>query len=303
MPTIPRTLLLLLTLGVVTGAAEAAKIRVVASLPDLKALTEEVGGDLVEVDAIARSSQNAHDVELRPSLMAKLRRADLFITNGLELDYWANALAQSAANPRVVTGSPYRIDASRGVPILEVPTSKVDRSMGDIHPQGNPHYTLDPSTAPIVTTNIVEALARVAPGDRPAFERRRKEFLARLSEANARWVKTLEPFKGTRVVTNHNSWIYLLTHFGFQLAGMIEDRPGIPPSPSHLVQLIRSMQQERVKLIILEPWGDPRPPERVAAEVGAKVVVLAHTVGAIKGTETYIGLFDYNVSALANALK
>lgn len=293
-----------LGLGLVTGALAADKIRVVASLPELKSLAEAVGGDLVEVDALARGSQNAHDVELRPSLMLKLRRADLFVTNGLELDYWAEALAQGASNPAVISGAPGRIDASRGIQPLEIPTGRIDRSMGDVHPLGNPHYTLDPANAPTITANIVEGLARVAPQQRTTFEGRRQEFLGRLTAAQARWAKTLEPFKGTRVVVNHNTWIYFLSRFGLDQAATIEDRPGIPPSPAHLARLIRQMQQEKIKVIILEAWGDRRQAERIATEAGGgKVVVLAHSVGAVKGTDSYLAMLDYNVTTLANALR
>lgn len=305
MPRLLRGILAALSsLGVlVAGAPADATVRAVASTPDLKSLTELVGGGLVEVDALARGNQNVHDVEVRPSLMVKLRRADLLVVNGLELDGWAEAVVQGANNPRLLVGGVGRVDASRGVPVLEVPAGRVDRSMGDVHPQGNPHYTLDPQTAAIVTANIVEGLTRVAPADREAFETRRREFLGRLQAAQARWTKTLEAFRGARVVVNHNSWIYFLSRFGLEQAGTVEDRPGIPPSPGHLARLIQQMRQERIKVLILEPWGDRKLAERVANEAAARVVVLAHTVGAVKGVESYLDLFDYNVNALAEALK
>ncbi|MBI2155993.1 MAG: zinc ABC transporter substrate-binding protein [Candidatus Rokubacteria bacterium] len=305
MPRLLRGILAALSsLGVlVAGAPADATVRAVASTPDLKSLTELVGGGLVEVDALARGNQNVHDVEVRPSLMVKLRRADLLVVNGLELDGWAEAVVQGANNPRLLVGGVGRVDASRGVPVLEVPAGRVDRSMGDVHPQGNPHYTLDPQTAAIVTANIVEGLTRVAPADREAFETRRREFLGRLGAAQARWTKTLEAFRGARVVVNHNSWIYFLSRFGLEQAGTVEDRPGIPPSPGHLARLIQQMRQERIKVLILEPWGDRKLAERVANEAAARVVVLAHTVGAVKGVESYLDLFDYNVNALAEALK
>jgi len=280
-----------------------AKIRVVASTPELKSLTEVVGGDLVDVDTLARSSQNFHDVEVRPSLMVKLRRADLLVINGLDLDYWVDALVQGSNNPRLLLGGVGRVDASRGVRVLEVPTGRIDRSMGDVHPQGNPHYTHDPATAEVVTANILEGLARVTPEHRARFERRRGEFLARLNEAQTRWLRALEPVRGARVVVNHNSWIYFLSRFGLHQLGTVEDRPGIPPSPAHLANLIRQMREARVKVLILDPWGDRQLAERIAAEAGARVVVLAHTVGALKGTNTYLDMLEHNVSALVQALR
>ncbi len=179
-------------------AAPAGRVRVVATITDLKSLTEAVGGALVEVDALARPAQSPHDLEVRPSLMVKVRNADLVVLNGLELDQWAEVVIQGANNPRAVPGGSGRVDASRGVPVLEVPSTRVDRSMGDVHPSGNPHYTLDPGLAPIVTANILEGLARVAPEHRAAFERQRGEFLARLERAMTRWREALAPARGAK---------------------------------------------------------------------------------------------------------
>jgi zinc/manganese transport system substrate-binding protein len=286
-----------------TSAAGAHKLRVVTTIPDLKALVEEVGGDLVDVESLARGTQNAHEVEIRPSLMLKLRRADLFFENGLELDAWSDVAVQGANNPRIVRGSPGRVDVSRGVQVLDVPSARVDRSMGDVHPFGNPHYSLDPGLSPIVTQNIVDGLVRVAPELRVTFEKNRDAFLARLEEAMVRWTKTLEPVKGTKVVVYHPDYIYFLTRFGIVQAGMLEDRPGIPPSPQHLAQQIRRMKDERIKVILVQPWNDLKLAQRVAEEAGARAVVIPTMVGGVKGVETYIGTIDYNVTALAQALR
>jgi ABC-type Zn uptake system ZnuABC Zn-binding protein ZnuA len=235
--------------------------------------------------------------------MLKLRRADLLVVNGLELDYWIDPLALGSNNARVQPGGPGRVDVSRGVEVREVPAGRVDRSMGDVHPLGNPHYTLDPDSAPQVTANILDALLRVAPEHQAVFQARRDDFLARLRMARERWAAALAPFRGVRVVVNHNSWIYFLARFGLEQAGTIEDRPGIPPSPAHLARLIGQMRQQGVKVVIVEPWGDRRTAERLAAEAGATVVVLAHAVGALKGTDSYVALFDHNVTALVRALS
>src|SRR5262249_6345463 len=179
------------------------KIRVVTTIPDLKALTDEVGGDLVAVESLARGTQNAHELEIRPSLMLKLRRADLLIENGLELDSWAEVAVQGANNPKIIRGAPGRIDASRGIQVLDVPAARVDRATGDVHPLANPPSRLDPGKAPIIPQNIVDGLARLAPDERAAFEKNRQAFLARLNEAMARWAQTLEPVKGAKVVVYH----------------------------------------------------------------------------------------------------
>jgi zinc/manganese transport system substrate-binding protein len=293
-----------LALALLAGRIDAAdKVRVVATITDLKALTEAVGGDLVEVDALARPSQNPHDLEVRPSLMLKVRRADALVINGLELDQWAEVVVQGANNPKVIPGAPGRVDVSQGIPVLEVPTTRVDRSMGDVHPVGNPHYTADPGIAPIMTATILEALARLAPQSRPVFERNRNEFLARLDQATAGWTKMLEPFRGAKIVEYHPLFAYLFTRFGLVRAGAVEDRPGIPPTPDHLVRLISDMKQQQIKLVVVEPWSDIKLAERIAQEAGAKVRVLAPNVGAVKEADTYLKMVDYNVRTIADGLR
>jgi zinc/manganese transport system substrate-binding protein len=279
------------------------KIRVVTTTTDLKALTEAVGGGLVEVDALARGNQNPHDLEVRPSLMVKVRRADVLVLNGLELDQWADVVVQGANNPKVIPGAPGRVDASAGILVLEVPTTRVDRSMGDVHPVGNPHYSLDPGLAPAVTANILEGLVRVAPEYRAMFERNRAEFLGRLEPALRGWSATLAPFKGAPVVVYHAQWAYLLARFGLTQVGTVEERPGIPPAPGHVAKLIQLMKDEKVKVVIVEPWSDYKLAERITQEAGGQVVLLATGVGAVKGAETYLDAVDYNVKTLAKALK
>ena len=306
MLTVTRVLLsvVLLASGLGAGRVDASgKIRVVATTTDLKALTEAVGGKLVDVDALARGNQNPHDLEVRPSLMVKVRQADLLIVNGLELDQWAEVVVQGANNPNVIPGARGRVDASSGVPLLEVPQSRVDRSMGDVHPVGNPHYTADPGTVAVVTANILAGLVRIAPEQRAAFERNREEFLARLDRALAGWSAEMAPFKGSKVVVDHNMWPYFLTRFGLVQAGSIEERPGIPPTPTHLTRLIASMKDDKVRVILTVPWGDQKLAARIAQETGARVVVAASAVGAVKGSDGYLETIDYNVKAIAQAMK
>jgi len=284
-------------------AEGAERLRVVTTTTDLKALTEAVGGDRVEVDALARGTQNPHDVEVRPSLMVKVRRADVLVVNGLELDQWAEVVVQGANNPKLGPGAPGRIDASAGLLVLDVPKGRVDRSMGDVHPMGNPHYTLDPGLAPAITANLLEGLARAAPAHRAAFERQREAFLGRLEEAMARWTTTLAPFNGAKVVQYHPDFVYLLTRFGLVNAGTIEDRPGIPPTPAHLARLIQAMKDQQVRLVVVEPWSDVKLAERIARDAGARVRVLAPTVGALKEADGYLAMLEHNVRALAEGLR
>jgi zinc/manganese transport system substrate-binding protein len=294
---------LFVSVSLFSAAFAAEKIRVVATIPDLKALTEEVGGKLVDVESLARGTQNAHELEIRPSLMLKLRRADLLIENGLELDSWADVAVQGANNPNIVRGAPGRVDVSHGIQVLEVPSTRVDRSMGDVHPLGNPHYSLDPGMAPIITQNIVDGLGRFSPDHRAEFEKNRQAFLTRLDEAMARWTRAMEPLKGARVVVYHPQWIYMLHRFGLNQAATLEDRPGIPASPAHLTRVIRQMKEEQIKVIIVEPWNDLKLATRVADEAGAKAVVLASMVGGVKGADSYIAAIDHNVNALVTAMK
>src|SRR5437667_115001 len=228
----------LVALSLLLPSAQAArKLRVVSTIPDLKSLVEAVGGDLVEVDVLTRGTQNFHEAEVRPSMMLKLRRADALIENGAELDAWADVAVLGANNPNIVRGAAGRIEISRGIPLLEVPSTRVDRSMGDVHPLGNPHFSLDPGLAPIITQNIVDGLSRLSADDRPAFEKNRQAFLEKLNREMERWNKVLEPVRGAKVVAYHPDVIYFLTRFGLVQVGTLEDRPGIPPSPQPLVQI------------------------------------------------------------------
>ena len=273
------------------------------TIPDLKSLAEAVGGEFVDVDSLTRGTQNFHEAEVRPSMMLKLRRADVLIENGLDLDAWADVAVNGANNPNIVRGAPGRVDISRGVPILEVPTTRVDRSMGDVHPLGNPHFSLDPGLAAIITQNIVDGLARVEPEYRAAFARNRDTFLARLEQEMGRWQKLMEPVRGAKVVVYHPDFVYFLTRFGLVQVATLEDRAGIPASPGHLVNVIKLMKAEAVKMILVEPWNDVKLANRVAEEAGAKAFVMATAVGAVKGADNYIAAIDFNVRTLAEALR
>jgi len=218
-------------------------------------------------------------------------------------DAWVEVAVQSANNASIVRGGRGRIEIARGIPLLEVPSVRVDRSMGDVHPLGNPHFSLDPGLAPAITQNIVDGLVRVAPQHRASFERNRAAFLARLDEQMVRWTKLMEPVKGNKVVVFHPVYVYLLTRFGLSQAAALEDRPGIPPSPQHLANIIRQMKEESIKAILVEPWNDVKLANRVAEEAGAKAYVMASAVGAVKGADNYIAAIDFNITTLAKALQ
>jgi zinc/manganese transport system substrate-binding protein len=301
---VPKVVGALIVAALCTIGAEAKdKVRVVTTIPDLKSLTEAVGGDLVDVESLTRGTQNFHEAEVRPSMMLKLRKADLLVENGLELDSWVDVAVNGANNPNIIRGARGRIEISRGVPLLEVPSTRVDRSMGDVHPLGNPHFSIDPGLAPIITQNILDGLVRVAPEQRATFEKNRAVFLAKVEERMAQWTKTLEPMRGAKVVVYHPTFIYFITRFGLTQVGSVEDRPGIPPSPQHLVNLIRQMKEEKVKVVLVEPWNDVKLATRIAEEAGARALVIASSVGAVKGADNYLAAIDYNVTMLAKALQ
>jgi ABC-type Zn uptake system ZnuABC Zn-binding protein ZnuA len=278
-------------------------MRVVATLPDLYVLTRAVAGTAATVDLVARFGQNPHDMEVRPSHMLLVRRADVLVRNGLEEDAWIDVIARGSNNPKAQRGSPNVIDVSQGIEVLKAPTVRVDRSMGDVHPLGSPHYTLDPANLPIVTYNIAAGLARAAPEHTRAFEANREAFLEKVAEADRRWKALLAPFRSAHIVRHHDSWPYMFRAFGLVEGGVIEDRPGIPPSPKHLAALIRRMRDEKVKIILLESWYPPDAANLVARDTGAKVLVVPQTPGAVKGTDDYVAHLDYILTAIAGALR
>ena len=304
--TLTRVLRTVLTVSIALLAwvlgSEAATLRVVATLPDLWALTRAVTGDLVSVELATRFGQNPHDMEIRPSQILLVKRADILVRNGLEEDAWIDPIVESAGNPKLLRGSPNVIEAVRGIAVRKMPTGPVDRSLGDVHPLGSPHYTLDPANMPTVTGNIAAGLAQMFPALAPQFETNRQAFLERLAVADRRWKAMLAPYRGAKIVSYHDSWPYFYPAFGLVEGGIIEDRPGIPPSPQHLASLIQQMKAEKVKVILLETWYPADVAKLVARESGAKVLVVPQTPGAVQGTEDYIAHLDYLVTTIANAL-
>jgi ABC-type Zn uptake system ZnuABC Zn-binding protein ZnuA len=288
--------------AIVPGAAAQSRLRVLATLPDLWAITRAIVGDLGEVQVATRPGQNPHDMEVRPSQIVLVKRAELLVRNGLDEDAWIDAVIESSGNPRLLRGAPSVVEAVRGLALLKVPGGPVDRSQGDVHPSGNPHFTLDPGTMPVVTANIVAGLVRARPDLREPLEANRERFLGDVAAAARRWRETLAPYQGAPLVSYHDSWPYFYRAFGFEELAIIEDRPGVPPSPQHLADVIRRMRERRVKVVLLESWYPADGAAGVARAAGARVLVLPQSPGAVKGTETYIAHLDVLVTTLARAL-
>jgi zinc/manganese transport system substrate-binding protein len=292
-----------LTLGA-RPARAASKLKIVTATMDMAALAEEVGGDRVEVESIARGYQDPHFVEAKPSFLLKLRKADLLIAVGLQLEIgWLPPLITQCGNPRIQLGAPGYLDASQFAEILEIPTGQITRAMGDVHPLGNPHYWLDPENGRRVARGIQGKLSELRPGDAAYFEQRFQSFGQRLSAAEKVWDAEMQPFHGRKIVTYHRSWPNFAKRFDLAVVGYIEPRPGIPPTPSHTIELIAFMRRENVKVIVVEPYFDLKTPKSIGSQTGAKVLVLLPSVGGEKEVTDYFKLFDYDIALLTKAFQ
>jgi zinc/manganese transport system substrate-binding protein len=303
-------LLIVLALGLIAGAllspivAEAKKLNVVTSTTDLAALTEEVGGDKVNVESIAKGYQDPHFVEAKPSFLLKLRQADLLIAVGLQLEIgWLPPLITQSGNPRIQVGATGYLDASQFAEILEIPQGTVTRAEGDVHPMGNPHYWLDPDNGRRIARGIANKLADMDTTDGAFFQQRFQDFEKRLLAAEQKWDAEMKPYRGRKVVTYHRSLPNFAKHFGLDVIGYVEPRPGIPPTPSHTLELIQLMKRENCKIILVEPYFDLKTPQSIARETGAQVVVYLPSVGGVKEVTTYFQLFDYDIALLTKAFQ
>jgi ABC-type Zn uptake system ZnuABC Zn-binding protein ZnuA len=277
---------------------------IVATTEDLAALVREVAGDKYKVEALARGYQDPHFVEAKPSFILKLHAADLLVVVGRELEIgWLPPLIQQSRNARVQPGAEGYFDASANVRILEIPTGQITRAMGDVHPQGNPHYWLDPDNGQRIAEALRDKLSKLDPADAAYFAGRTADFAKRLSEAEKKWDAAMAPYKGLKVVTYHRSWPNFCERFGLDVMGYVEPRPGIPPSPSHTLELIAEMKRMGVKILLVEPYFDLKTPQSIGRETGAKVVVLPPSVGGEKEITDYIKLFDYDIALVAAAIK
>ena len=278
-------------------AAAAAKVRVVATLSDLASIAEAVGGERVEVRSIAEGKQDPHAVEILPSYMLMLKKADLFLKVGMDLELWSRGIVSGARNPDL-----HIVDCSTGIGVLERPTTPVDAGMGDIHVGGNPHYWLDPRNGKVIARNVADGLIRVDPEGAATYEERLALFEARIDEKMDEWTAAMEPYRGTQVVFFHNSWPYFCRAFGLEAAGFIEPKPGVSPSPGHTANVIRLIRARGIEVIAMSPYFDRKASESVARQSGATLVVLASSVGGVEGADDYLSLFDANLRRLREAL-
>ena len=281
-----------------------AKVRVVTTSPALADLTRQVGGSTVEVEALMRGAENPHNVVPKPSLVMKLRKADLFVHLGLDAEPWVPSLVRSARRERLLPGGSGNIDASRGIVLQEVPSrGGLSRAFGDIHVCGNTHYLLDPMNGIIAARTIADALVRTDREHRELYSENLEDLGKRLSALTDRLVERMEPYRGTSVVTYHRTWPYFLRRFSLEKIAEVEPKPGISPGPQHIAKVAEQMSQQRVRVVIVETFSSHKIAERVAERADARAVVLAQEVDALPGVDSYERLFEHNVEALIEALE
>ena len=284
--------------------AQARKINIITATTDMAALTQEVGGDKVDVESIAKGYQDPHYVEAKPSFLLKLRHADLLVVVGLDLEIgWLPPLITQSGNPKIQPAAAGYLDASQFAEILEIPQGKVTRAEGDVHPLGNPHYWLDPDNGRRIARGIATKLGDMDPGDAAYFQQRFADFNQRLTAAEKKWDEEMKPYHGSKVVNYHRAWPNFAKHFGLDVVGYIEPRPGIPPTPGHTLELIQLMKRENVKTIMVEPYFDLKTPNSIASATGGQVLVMLPSVGGQKEVTDYFKLFDYDLSLLMKTLQ
>ncbi|HEV8122851.1 MAG TPA: metal ABC transporter substrate-binding protein [Gemmatimonadales bacterium] len=284
------------------GTSAAKKLNVIATTPDLAAIAREIGGDAIDVAAMAKPTEDPHFVDAKPSFLVALNRADVLIEGGAELELgWLPPLLDNARNAKIAPGAPGRIVASEGVRLLEVPTS-FDRSRGDVHALGNPHYLIDPLNAKIVAANIAAHLAHVDPASASIYQANLARFNQTLDARMTEWRKQLEPFRDAKIVTYHKDFVYFAQRFDLDIVGELEPKPGIAPSPAHLAEVITTMKSTHARAIIVQPFQNRRTAETVARQTDGVVLDISQQPGAIPNTATYFDLMDYVVRTLATAL-
>ncbi|HEU4881819.1 MAG TPA: metal ABC transporter substrate-binding protein [Longimicrobium sp.] len=286
------------------ASAQQRQLRVVTSTTDLADLATEVCGNRCTVVHISEGFQDPHFVEAKPSFILQLRSADVFAFVGLDLEAgWMPLLVQGARNPRINPGGTGYLDASRAIQVLDRARGNVDRSQGDVHPGGNPHYWLDPENGRRIARLFRDRFSQLAPADAQTFARNYAAWETRLNAAERAWAPQLAQIRGKPVVAWHTSWRYLAQYTGMNIVGFMEPRPGVPPSPSHLAGLIATIRRTGAKVIIMEPFYDRRTADLVAQRSGARVLVLPPSVGGVRTITDYIQLMQYDVGQIAAGVR
>ena len=281
----------------------AGKLNVVATTPDLAALARAIGGDRVDVKALAKPTEDPHFVDAKPSHIVTLNRADVLVEGGAELEIgWLPPLLEGARNPRIAAGAPGRIVASEGIRMLDVPAT-LDRSRGDVHALGNPHFLVDPLNARIVAAQITEHLAQLDPPSAEVFRANLKTFNAAIDARLVEWRQQLAPFRGAKIVTYHTDFTYFAERFNLKVIATLEPKPGIAPSPRHVAEVIAAMKADDARVILVQPYQNRKTAETVARQVDGEVLDVSQQPGAVKNTDTYVELIDTLVRTLVAGLQ
>jgi ABC-type Zn uptake system ZnuABC Zn-binding protein ZnuA len=299
-----RTVLMSVALSAgVIGGTGAAPLRVVTSTTDLYDIAKDVGGKRITATHIGQGYQDPHFIEAKPSFVLDLRNADVWAFVGLDLEIgWMPLLLDGARNSKIRLGGSGYLDVSKVIPVIDSPQGAVDRSQGDVHPLGNPHYWLDPENGKRIARLFRDKFTELDPAGAQDYAANEQAFEARLDAAAQGWAGDLAKIRGKPVVAWHTSWRYFAEYTGMKIVGFMEPKPGVPPSPSHLAGLILTMQRTGAKVIVMEPFYDKKMSDFVAAKTGARVLVLPPSVGGVKGVDDYIALMKYDITQLAAAL-
>ncbi len=272
------------------------KVRIVSSTTDIADIVKIIGGDHVTVTSIARGNQDPHYVEILPSYMVKVRKADIYFMVGMELDLWAQQIIDGSRNRKVMV-----VDCSVEINKMEVPTGQIDASMGDIHRFGNPHYWLDPENGKLIARMVAEKLINHDSKNAEQYQSNLTQFENDLNSAISMWTKRFSDLREKNIIFYHNSWPYFSKRFGLITVGFLEPKPGITPSPSQLNQVINQIKENEIEVIASESYFSDRAPKFIESKTNVRTVKLAQSVGAIEGADSYINLFETNLLILAKA--
>jgi ABC-type Zn uptake system ZnuABC Zn-binding protein ZnuA len=281
----------------------AGKLNIVASSTDIADIMKAVAGDRANVECLMKGTQDPHSVEPKPSMVIKVRNADIMAVVGMDLDMWANSVIEASRNSKISKNGEGYLDMSQDIPKLEVPEGKIDARLGDVHIYGNPHYQLNPANGKIMADEALKKLSEFSPADADYFQANHDIFVKKLSEKISLWKKKMESLKGKPLAASHSCLLYFFDAFGIKQAGYIESKPGIPPSPAEVLTLEKKIKDEKVKAVLIDQFFDMSEPEKIAADTGIKIVVLSTCVDGLKGTDDYFKLFDFDVNAVLNAVK
>ncbi|TAJ09784.1 MAG: zinc ABC transporter substrate-binding protein [Planctomycetota bacterium] len=287
-------------LAVASHAAD--KLRVVTTLPDLADIARRIGGERVEVTALIKGTENLHAVVAKPSMLVALSRADVYVQVGLSLESsWAPGLLESARNAALAPGKPGFVNGSDGWEALDVPAD-LSRKGGDLHPQGNPHLNLSPRGGRHLAARILAGLVANDPAGRAAYEKAHAAYAVELDAAEARWKEAAQKLRGVAVATYHQEFEYLARETGIEIVGHVELKPGVPPTPAHIVELVDALRAKQARLVLTAAWSNNRQVAQVAEQTGARVVELPVAVSSAKGADTWIGMMDQIHARLVDAL-